>query len=362
MCYKRKATMPQNNTLLETNSAALVAESLFFGVLSIVILAGNTLVCTAIYKNRKLRTKTNYYLVSLAVADIMVGVFSVPYWIYFRLVNPGVNTVAYKVYITYDILCGTASIINLVMISLERCISVTEPAIHRNLSRTTISLTIAAAWTYALIVACVNQVSGSYLKWYPPFVSTASFFLPLFIILIAYSLIYKIAQTRERARRSRSLAREIRIAVTLAVVIAAFVVAWLPFFVMLLVTTYCRTCEVNYSIVVPFTKWMHYSGSMVNPVIYTHRNRDFRHAFAKILISCGDCGGKELNSLSQPNSRASPVGIENCPSVVKQSYCTVVDDNNENPVRITRANSYALAHETNGQVTVEGSVCNETRA
>lgn len=77
--------MPQNDTHLETSSAALVAESLFFGVLSIVILAGNTLVCTAIYKNRKLRTKTNYYLVSLAVADIMVGVFSVPYWIYFRL-------------------------------------------------------------------------------------------------------------------------------------------------------------------------------------------------------------------------------------------------------------------------------------
>lgn len=245
------------------------------------------------------------------------------------------------------------------MISLERCISVTEPAIHRNLSRTTISLTIAAAWIYALIVACVNHVSGSYLKWYPPFVSTASFFLPLFIILIAYSLIYKIAQARERARRSRSLAREIRIAVTLAVVIVAFVVAWLPFFVMLLVTTYCRTCEVNYSIVVPLTKWMHYSGSMVNPVIYTHRNRDFRHAFTKILLSCG---GKQMNSQAQPNSRASPLGIENCPSVVKQSYYSVVDDNNENPVRVTRANSYVLAQDTNGHMSVEGYVSNETRA
>ena len=82
-----KAIMPRphNNTILETTDAALVAESLLFGLLSLVILAGNTLVCTAIYRNRKLRTKTNYYLVSLAVADIMVGVFSVPYWIYFRL-------------------------------------------------------------------------------------------------------------------------------------------------------------------------------------------------------------------------------------------------------------------------------------
>ena len=125
--------------------------------------------------------------------------------------STGTDTTAYKVYIVYDILCGTASVINLVMISLERCISVTQPAIHRNLSRTTIVITIVGAWIYALVVACVSQVNGSYLKWYPPFVSTASFFFPLFIILIAYSLIYKVAQTRERARRSRSLAREIRI-------------------------------------------------------------------------------------------------------------------------------------------------------
>lgn len=173
--------MPRNNgnnttTLSPSSSVGLVLESSFFIILSLIILAGNTLVCTAIYKNRKLRTKTNYYIVSLAVADIMVGVFSVPYWVYFRLVNPGPDNDAYKVYITYDIMCGTASIINLVMISLERCLSVTEPAIHRNLSRTTITVTIVCAWIYALLVACVNLVNGSYRKWYPPFVSTVSFF------------------------------------------------------------------------------------------------------------------------------------------------------------------------------------------
>lgn len=74
----RKAAMPSNSTKLEATSEALIAESLFFGLLSLVILVGNTLVCTAIYKTRKLRTKTNYYLVSLAVADIMVGVFFCP--------------------------------------------------------------------------------------------------------------------------------------------------------------------------------------------------------------------------------------------------------------------------------------------
>lgn len=69
-----------------------------------------------------------------------------------------------------------------------------------------------------------------------------------------------------------------------------------------------------------------------------------------------------MNSQAQPNSRASPLGIENFPSVVKQSYYSVVDDNNENPVRVTRANSYVLAQDTNGHMSVEGYVSNETRA
>lgn len=258
-------------------------------------------------------------------------------------VNPGTDHVAYKVYITYDILCGTASIINLVMISLERCVSVTEPAIHRNLSRTTITITIAGAWIYALVVACVSHVSGSYFKWYPLFVSIASFFLPLFVILIAYSLIYKVAHTRERARRSRSLAREIRIAVTLAVVIGAFVVAWLPFFVMLLIYTYCKTCTVNYKIIVSFTKWMHYSGSMVNPIIYTHRNKDFRRAFQSILFSCGK---KQMNNLSQPSSKGGAMVTPNFHSVLKESSFSIDGENNVNRLRTrTRSSSYVLAQE-----------------
>ena len=265
-------------------------------------------------------------------------------------VNPGTNNVAYKVYITYDILCGTGSIINLVMISLERCVSVTEPAIHRNLSRKTISITIAGAWIYALVVACVSHVSGSYFKWYPLFVSIASFFLPLFVILIAYFLIYKVAHTRERTRRSRSLAREIRIAVTLAVVIGAFVVAWLPFFVMLLIVTYCRTCKVDYGIMVSFTKWMHYSGSMVNPIIYTHRNKDFRRAFQSILFSCGK---KHMNNLPQP-SKGGAIVSQNLQSVLKESSISVDGDNNLNPRRTrTRSSSYVFAQEP-GHVILTG--------
>ena len=166
------------------------------------------------------------------------------------------------------------------MISLERCLSVTLPAIHRNISQLTIFICVASTWLYALVVALLDFIKGSN-TWYPLFVSNASFFVPLLIITIAYSIIFKIA--RYRARRVGSIAREVRIAVTLAAVIMAFVVAWLPFFVALLIAVYCRHCSVP-PVIVSIVKWMQYSGSMVNPIIYTYRNMDFRAAFIKILF------------------------------------------------------------------------------
>lgn len=184
-------------------------------------------------------------------------------------------------------MCGTASIINLVTISLERCLSVTQPAIHRNLSDKTITTSIAGAWLYALTVGSLTHIKNSQGTWYPLFVSIASFFFPLFIILVNYVIIYRIAHRRARKRKSRSLKREIRIAVTLGVVIMAFIVAWLPFFVLLLVSVYCRICHVPTAIY-PLVKWMHYSGSMVNPIIYTYRNDEFKRSFLKIL-----CGWRE---------------------------------------------------------------------
>ena len=186
----------------------------------------------------------------------------------------------YKIFITYDTICGTASIANLVMISLERCLSVRFPTIHRNISQRTIFICVASTWVYAVVVALLDYVEGSR-KWYPLFVSNASFFVPLLIIIIAYSSIFKIA--RYRARRVRAIAREIRIAVTLAVVIMTFVVSWLPFFVVILVAVYCKHCKLP-PIIVPIVKWMQYSGSAVNPIIYTYRNKDFRATFIKILL------------------------------------------------------------------------------
>lgn len=47
-------------------------------VVFIIGIIGNSLVCIAIYRNRSMRTVTNYFIVNLAIADLMVIIFCLP--------------------------------------------------------------------------------------------------------------------------------------------------------------------------------------------------------------------------------------------------------------------------------------------
>ena len=101
------------------------------------------------------------------------------------------------------------------------------------------------------------------------------------------SLIAASAAGREKQKQKR----ERKAARTLAIVTGTFVVCWLPFFIVALVQPFCGDVMVGYpdalaSVIV----WLGYVNSLLNPVIYTIFNPDFRSAFRKILF--GRCDRK----------------------------------------------------------------------
>ena len=49
-----------------------------YAIVLIAALAGNTLVCFAVLKNEHMRTVTNYYIVNLGFADILVSILCLP--------------------------------------------------------------------------------------------------------------------------------------------------------------------------------------------------------------------------------------------------------------------------------------------
>ena len=61
-------------------------ELVYLGVVLVLILLGNSLVILAFaLGSRRLKTYTNYFVVNLAVSDIMVGLLSLPFWMYVRV-------------------------------------------------------------------------------------------------------------------------------------------------------------------------------------------------------------------------------------------------------------------------------------
>ena len=66
----------------EENSESLHQSSIntaIFALTTMSSLSGNSVVCFAFYRNRRLRTITNFYILSLALADVMVAVFIFPF-------------------------------------------------------------------------------------------------------------------------------------------------------------------------------------------------------------------------------------------------------------------------------------------
>lgn len=78
-----------------------------------------------------------------------------------------------------------------------------------------------------------------------------------------------------------SAARERKATKTLGIILGAYIVCWLPFFIYTLVVATCDTCF-NQELFDFFT-WLGYLNSLINPIIYTMSNEDFKKAFHKLV-------------------------------------------------------------------------------
>jgi len=93
-----------------------------------------------------------------------------------------------------------------------------------------------------------------------------------------------LADARRRAREKQEQKRERKAARTLAVVTGTFLVCWLPFFILALVRPFCADSCYFPPLLVSIIGWLGYFNSLLNPIIYTVFNPDFRSAFRKILF------------------------------------------------------------------------------
>ncbi|XP_063269792.1 5-hydroxytryptamine receptor 4 isoform X1 [Prinia subflava] len=207
----------------------------FISAVILMAILGNLLVMVAVCRDRQLRKiKTNYFIVSLAFADLLVSVLVMPFgamelvqdnWVYgemFCLVRTSL-----------DVLLTTASILHLCCISLDRYYAICcQPLVYRNkMTPLRIAVMLGGCWVIPTFISFLpimqgwnsigiidliqqrqfNKASNSTYcifmvnKPYAITCSVVAFYIPFLLMVLAYHRIYVTA--RAHARQIRLLQR-----------------------------------------------------------------------------------------------------------------------------------------------------------
>lgn len=270
------------------NGKEIAVWCAFNGIIAFMAIVGNLMVIAAFVKFNRLRTRTNYFVMGLSIADVLVGVISIPMWVANLLSiwhgkTEWLPTTIYRVFIALDVFSGVASILHLMIISLERLYAIGWPVEHRVSSRKSYQVILVGLWCASILVTSLFvPESGILLSKSRFYVLILCFFFPLVVICATYTAIWCVVRKKEHDSNYWNSNKEAKLAATLFLVIVLFVVAWLPFMVINIVAYLCRKCISSKLSLA--TKLLHYSNSAVNPIVYAWRLADFRTAFLILLF------------------------------------------------------------------------------
>ncbi|XP_060609857.2 muscarinic acetylcholine receptor M3 isoform X2 [Anolis sagrei] len=191
------------------------------GIIALVTIIGNILVIVAFKVNKQLKTVNNYFLLSLACADLIIGIISMNLFTTYIIMNRwALGNLACDLWLSIDYVASNASVMNLLVISFDRYFSITRPLTYRA-KRTTrrAGVMIGLAWVISFILWAPAILFWQYFvgertvnegECYIQFLTEptitfgtaiAAFYLPVTIMSILYWRIYK-----ETEKRTKELA------------------------------------------------------------------------------------------------------------------------------------------------------------
>ncbi|TKS75819.1 Trace amine-associated receptor 1 [Collichthys lucidus] len=309
-CYES-----DKRTYIYTTNPSIICVLLyiFLGSLSVVTICGNLLVIISVIYFKQLHIPTNYLILSLAVADLLVGVLVRPFSMAFTVTSCWYHEGFFcKVRGSFDVTLSTASILNLCCISIDRYFAVCRPLTYRSkINDRVIGIMILVSWGVAgligigIIIAGFNQGKCEESCLIEALISTTlacifSFYIPVIIMLSIYLKIFLVAQRQANSIQSTKSGATVskmerKATKTLAIVMGVFLLCWTPYFLCMIFQP--LTYDVTPIAVIETLNWLTLSNSMLNPFIYAFFYSWFRSAFRMIIsgkIFQGDFANSKL--------------------------------------------------------------------
>ncbi|CAG5123866.1 unnamed protein product [Candidula unifasciata] len=323
----------ENDSQITSMSAVgLVVRGMAMAAIIIGAIFGNMLVISSVLRFERLRGITNFFIVSLAFADLLVAILVMPFNASMEITGKWVfGRTMCDIFNANDVLFSTASILHLCCISMDRYIAILHPLQYETkMTRPRAILMLGVTWVSSILISYIPVYSQLYTteenmqalindpdscpfivnRIYAGVSSSVSFWIPCTIMLFVYARIFMEARKQEKmiqtstvylhysdlrnangacidrdANRSerRRMKREHKAAKTLGIIMGAFILCFLPFFSWYVATTMCRDLCPYPPMLGSALFWVGYFNSCLNPLIYAYFNRDFRTAFKKLL-------------------------------------------------------------------------------
>ncbi|XP_078145739.1 trace amine-associated receptor 13c-like [Centroberyx gerrardi] len=300
-----------------------------FGMLVTVV--GNSVVIVSIAHFKQLQNPTNVLILSLAAADLLLGVTVMPFsalravrgcWLYgdaFCLLHS-----------SFDMFLTSVSIFHLICIAVDRHEAVCNPLHYsRNITMSVACLMVFASWALAALfsygllyskanvagleeylasIYCLGSCNLLFNTLWGTLDTLIVFFFPCTVMVGLYTKIFFVAKehvrkiedisqcisSNDRGRGGLIKRSEQKAAKTLGIVVGAFIFCWMPFFLDSIIDAYTgfSTPAALFEVFV----WLGYFNSTLNPIIYALFYPWFRKCFRLIVtLKIFNCHSSTIN-------------------------------------------------------------------
>ncbi|KAK2570812.1 Alpha-1A adrenergic receptor [Acropora cervicornis] len=315
--------MEMANATDPRSMVTVVLQSTFMALIILAAIVGNSLILLSLYRFTCLKTKTNAFVLNLAIADLLLATLAMPFTLVSSITfDWTLPTVMCQVVAMLNSVFCSASIMTLASVSLERFIAIVYPLKYELLvTPKRVQIGIGCVWLQAFLCPCstfvfskftflrfesICTVDWGYNVTYTLIFAFVFLFVPFLITSVLYCIILNRAlkqrrrievirvgeimtdasKTTNRENRRRNVDRrtkkEYKATVTIAIVIGTFSVCWFPHAVGIFCLS-TPSCQWSDSFYVS-TTWLAMLNSAMNSLIYGLMNRNFRNAFKSIIM------------------------------------------------------------------------------